>query len=183
MKVVESGGEDDTVPDTESDNRYRITNTPLISTTSLKINKKWEHPNGDPSDYAQLKITVKVSYCGVDGKWVEAGDVTLALKNNWEAVFQNLPYQDANGNVYEYKIEEVENPDWIPSYGQITRISGTNNWQVTLTNNYRWDDAYELPSTGGTGIFIHILCGLLLVAAPLVYGISLRRKYERRSRE
>jgi hypothetical protein len=42
---------------------------------------------------------------------------------------------------------------------------------------------YELPSTGGAGIFFHILCGLILISAPLVYGISLRRKYERRSRE
>ena len=43
--------------------------------------------------------------------------------------------------------------------------------------------SYELPSTGGTGIFFHMLCGLPLVVAPLVYGFSLRRKYERRSRE
>ena len=163
---------------------YRVTNTPLTSETSVKVIKKWEHPNGDPSDYEKLKITVKLFYLGADGKWVDTGRTeTIDLKSNWEAVFQGLPYQDANGNVYAYKIEEVENPDWIPAYGQITKINGTNNWQVTLTNNYRWDDAYELPSTGGAGIFLHILCGLLLVAAPLVYGISLRRKYERRSRE
>ena len=163
---------------------YRVTNTPLTSETSVKVIKKWEHPNGDPSDYEKLKITVKLFYLGADGKWVDTGRTeTIDLKSNWEAVFQGLPYQDANGNVYAYKIEEVENPDWVPSYGQITKINGTNNWQVTLTNNYRWDDAYELPSTGGAGIFLHILCGLLLAAAPLVYGISLRRKYERRSRE
>ena len=41
----------------------------------------------------------------------------------------------------------------------------------------------ELPATGGIGTPIYILCGLFLVSAPLVYGLSLRRKYERRSRE
>ena len=41
----------------------------------------------------------------------------------------------------------------------------------------------ELPDTGGTGVILHVLCGLFLVSAPLVYGLSLRRKYERRLRE
>ena len=40
----------------------------------------------------------------------------------------------------------------------------------------------ELPSTGGTGTPIYILCGLILVFGPLVYGFSLRRRYERRSK-
>ena len=39
----------------------------------------------------------------------------------------------------------------------------------------------ELPATGGIGTHIFVLCGLPLVSAPLVYGFSLRRKYERRS--
>ena len=41
--------------------------------------------------------------------------------------------------------------------------------------------SYELPATGGMGITLHVLCGMLLVSAPLVYGLSLRRKCERRS--
>jgi len=38
----------------------------------------------------------------------------------------------------------------------------------------------ELPATGGIGTPIYILCGLTLVFGPLVYGFSLRRRYERR---
>ena len=38
----------------------------------------------------------------------------------------------------------------------------------------------ELPATGGIGTPIYILCGLILITAPLVYGLSLRRRYERR---
>lgn len=41
----------------------------------------------------------------------------------------------------------------------------------------------ELPATGGIGPILYILCGVTLVSAPLVYGLSLRRKYERRFRE
>ena len=41
----------------------------------------------------------------------------------------------------------------------------------------------ELPSTGGIGTPIYILCGLSLVIGPLVYGFSLRRRYVRRFRK
>jgi hypothetical protein len=39
-----------------------------------------------------------------------------------------------------------------------------------------------LPATGGIGTLIYILCGLVLVLGPLVYGFGLRRRYERRSK-
>ena len=42
---------------------------------------------------------------------------------------------------------------------------------------------FELPATGGSGNIFNTLCGLILISAPLVYGLSLRRKYERRLRE
>ena len=41
----------------------------------------------------------------------------------------------------------------------------------------------ELPSTGGIGTPIYILCGLSLVIGPLVYGFCLRRRYVRRFRK
>ena len=161
---------------------YRVTNTPLTSETSVKVHKDWA--TEDKALYEKLKVTVKLFYLGADGKWVDTGRTeTLDLKSNWEALFQGLPYQDADGKVYTYRIEEVGNDDWIPVYGEVTKISGTNNWQVTLTNHYRWTDAVELPSTGGIGIPLYILIGLTLVAAPFVYGFSLRREYERRLRE
>jgi LPXTG-motif cell wall-anchored protein len=40
----------------------------------------------------------------------------------------------------------------------------------------------ELPGTGGIGTPIYMLCGLILVLGPLVYGFSLRRRYGRRSK-
>ena len=40
-----------------------------------------------------------------------------------------------------------------------------------------------LPATGGIGTPVYILCGLILVFGPLVYGFSLRRRYGRRSNQ
>ncbi|MBE6917776.1 MAG: hypothetical protein E7470_07765 [Ruminococcaceae bacterium] len=54
----------------------------------------------------------------------------------------------------------------------------TGNRILSLTvENLR---GYALPSTGGTGALLYILCGLILVISPLVYGFSLRRRYGRR---
>ena len=41
----------------------------------------------------------------------------------------------------------------------------------------------ELPETGGTGTYVYILCGLVLILGPLVYGFRLRRRCERRSKQ
>ena len=57
----------------------------------------------------------------------------------------------------------------------------TGNKMLSLTvENLR---GYELPSTGGTGVLLYMLCGLVLVLGPLVYGFSLKRKYERRAKD
>ena len=164
---------------------FRITNTPLTEETSVKVKKLWDHPFAeDASAYEKLKVTVRLYYVGEDGKLVDTGRTeTIDLKSNWEAEFQGLPYKDAEGTPYAYRVlEDWKNEDWIPIYGPITAIDGkVPTYEMTVTNRYRWIDAVELPSTGGIGIILYMLCGLLLVVAPLVYCISLRRKQERRS--
>lgn len=64
-----------------------------------------------------------------------------------------------------------------------TDVSGeyvTGSQILTLTvKNLR---GYALPATGGAGTPLYILCGLILVLGPLVYGFSLRRRYGRRSK-
>mgnify|MGYP006336643591 FL=1 len=75
---------------------------------------------------------------------------------------------DAAGNI-------SETPDGIA--GEYT----TGNRTLSLTvENLR---GYELPSTGGIGTPLYILCGSILVLGPFVYGFSLRRRYERRSKQ
>ena len=157
---------------------FSITNIPLTSETSMKVVKKWDHPTNDTSLYEKEQVTLKLFANGVDTGRTE----TVSLKNNWTVTFTGLPYYDEDGNPIAYTVVETwDNRDWIPVYGEIKTIGGQNPaYETTVTNRYRWVDAFELPSTGGIGYPILMLCGLPLVAAPLVYGFSLRRRYGRR---
>lgn len=54
--------------------------------------------------------------------------------------------------------------------------------QVGIVDIANYPVNVMLPATGGIGTHIYILCGLVLTIGPLVYGFSLRRKSERRSK-
>jgi uncharacterized repeat protein (TIGR02543 family) len=93
-------------------------------------------------------------------------DIFFALRPNGKTV--SLQFYDSAGNV-------ISAPEGV--LGEYV----TGNHLLTLTvRNLR---GYALPATGGIGIFYHVLCGLFLTLAPLVYGLNLRRKSERRARE
>ena len=101
-----------------------------------------------------------------NGYAVIAKEIFFALRPKDGAVY--LRFYDSAGNE-------------IPAPNGVSGEYITGNKLLTLTvKNLR---GYELPSTGGTGIFFNILCGLILISAPLVYGFSQRRKYERRSKK
>ena len=131
--------------------------------------------------YEKLKVTVKLLSNGLDTGLTE----TIDLKSDWTAIFYGLPYLDANGEPYVYTVVETwANNDWIPVYGDVQTKSGTiPTYEITLTNKYRWTDAFELPSTGGIGYPLLILIGLILVSAPFVYGFRMRRRYRKEVRE
>ena len=101
-----------------------------------------------------------------NGYAVIAREIFFALRPKGSTV--SLHFYDSAGN-------EISAPNGVTG----EYVTGSKLLSMTVKNLR----GYKLPSTGGSGIFFHILCGLLLVTAPLVYGISQRRKYERRSRE
>ena len=99
------------------------------------------------------------------------------------AVFSGLPYVDEDGETITYTVvESWDNNDWIPVYGPVTStVDG--GYETTVTNTYRWIGSFELPPTGGIGYPIFILSGLILMLAPLVYGLSLRRRHRKGASE
>ena len=99
------------------------------------------------------------------GYAVLAKEIFFALRPKGDTV--SLQFYDSAGNL-------ISAPNGVS--GEYT----TGNQLLNLTvKNLR---GYELPSTGSAGMLLYILCGLVLVLSPLVYGFSLRRRYERRSK-
>lgn len=101
-----------------------------------------------------------------DGYAVITKDVYFNVKPNGSAL--TLFFYDMAGN----QVSTVN--------GVTGRYIAVSQLVTVTVQNLR---GYLLPSTGGMGIHLYILCGLILIFAPLVYGLSLRRKYERRSRK
>ena len=143
-------------------------------------------------------------YKDVSGTFVLASD-TLSTGTDGHIVFQTL-----EANIL-YKLVEEKPPDgyailakeiyfkllpeassvslvFCDSAGNVASTPGgvtgeyiAGNRLLTLkVGNLR---GYALPSTGGIGTPLYILFGLALVLAPIVYCFSLRRRYERRSKQ
>lgn len=169
----------DIVESVESDTwLFKLTNHPLDSETALSVTKAWDlGHSGTYEDYKHLQVTVKLLANGKD----TGRTVTLNVQNNWSETFRGLPYKDTSGKVIVYTVvENWDNFDWIPYYGPIETVPGDPpTYKTTLTNVYRWGTGDILPSTGHFARLGYILCGGLLMLAPLVYGIRLRRKAER----
>ena len=163
----------------DGEQAYRITNTPLERETSVTVHKEWyNHLGDDPSLYEQAQVTVRLLANGKD----TGRRVTLSLKNGWTDAFRGLPYQDEDGIVIQYTIEETwYSKDWLPEYGPIQASGGsTPTYETTVTNVYRWGHGVELPATGTNARMLYMLCGSGIMLLTLVYGTVSRRKRERR---
>lgn len=160
-----------------ADIAYTITNTPLDKATSFKVTKKWEYPAGAETFYEESQVTVKLFADGVD----TGRTVTLNLKNGWTDTFKGLPYEDKNGNVISYTVQESwKTQDWVASYGKVVVVDGTiPTYETVVTNVYQWLSGAELPATGGMGYHINLLIGLVLILMPFIYGFGLRRRYKK----
>ena len=159
---------------------YRITNTKLTKETSLTVNKVWDYGNANNNNsHEKSQVTVKLLANGQD----TGRTVTLSLQNGWTDTFRGLPYQDGNGNVIAYSVEEIWHSDeWVAFYGEVRASAGNiPTYSTTIVNRNRLGmGGPELPSTGSMARMLYVLCGGAIMLASLVYGFGTRRKRERR---
>ncbi|MBR2640583.1 MAG: Cna B-type domain-containing protein, partial [Oscillospiraceae bacterium] len=154
---------------------FLITNEPITeeNTVSVKVKKKWDTGSlATEKDYEQLNVTVKLITNGTESGMT----AVLNLKNGWEYTFENLPVKDSKGKDITYSVEEIlPNNDWSADYGGLVQ-TGTNSYEITVTNTYRLH--YKLPETGGSGNLINIIGGIMLLSATsaLIYRQTHQRK-------
>ena len=160
---------------------FLITNTPLDRETALTVRKNWSiPPDMDSSVYEKQQVTLRLLANGSD----TGRTLTLNLKNGWQGAFQGLPYEDADGNVIEYTVEEVHVRDnWLASYSEVTHTSGDPpNYTVTVTNTYR-SAGPMLPSTGSSARITYMLGGAGIMLVSLICITLFRHSGKRRIEE
>lgn len=157
---------------------FLIQNTPLAQETSVTVEKQWSIPvDMNASVYEKEQVTIRLLANGID----TGRTVTLNLKNGWIGVFQGLPYKDSGGNVIKYTVQEVNKKDiWSVNYGVVGSSGGTvPNYSTVVTNTYK-TGVPMLPETGSYARMMYMLCGASIMLGTLIYGISFKRKLERR---
>lgn len=93
--------------------------------------------------------------------------VTLDNSNGWSYTWNNLP-KSGNGEDYYYFVKEVNAPSgYQVSY---TNNDGIQKGDITVTNKKL--DNYDLPDTGGFGIFGYYAIGALFITATLFACIA-----------
>lgn len=160
-----------TVTYSKSGNRYTITNTK--SAQKIKI-LKTRHAEGTPDIYLE----------GAEFTLVDSNGKVVKIGTNTNGTY----ISDANGLVLEgdiaygtYTLTEVKapsgytklaNPITVTVNDEGITVSGNTNVKVKITNNtyvitVANDLLYELPHTGGTGIYLYMIGGMLLMFAAV----------------
>ena len=160
---------------------YQITNTPLPSNneTFLAVKKQWNIPAGfNETFYQEFVVTVRLLANGVN----TGRTLTLSLKNNWEGVFQGLPYKNEAGEVISYTVEENwQRENWSTAYGSIEATAGSPPTYSTVIINTYHQGGPALPATGSAARRLYVICGASMMIGSLLIGIGSRRKRERRT--
>lgn len=160
-----------TVTYSKSGNRYTITNTK--SAQKIKI-LKTRHAEGTPDIYLK----------GAEFTLVDSNGKVVKIGTNTNGTY----ISDANGLVLEgdiaygtYTLTEVKapsgytklaNPITVTVNDKGITVSGNTNVKVKTPNNtyvitVANDLLYELPHTGGTGIYLYMIGGMLLMFAAV----------------
>lgn len=148
--------------------------------TEFQFKIHFTDANGNwlPDDYSYTRYSADGSVIETDIIIYDGG--TFRLKDGEYVIIKYLPIGT------KYYISETGMTGYVTSVsvnGTITasaEAQGTIKRQTTDIVRYINTTTYVLPNTGGAGTKLYTTGGLLLMAAPLLYGCVMRRKRERR---
>src|SRR5699024_6286790 len=98
--------------------------------------------------------------------------IILNSKNTWAKTWDNLSYQDENGNPYYYTVEEEAISGYTTTY---TNNEGIQQGDINVINTSDEVKGYELPTTGGPGINFFRMTGFFIIITSFVIYIRKRQ--------
>ena len=115
---------------------YTVTYTNEYTLTSVPVTKVWDdNSNQDGIRPDEEGITLKLTGGASDiTKTITKNDVVVSEDgNSWTYTFKDLPAKDADGNEYNYKVDEVSVPD---GYSKVGTVTGDALTGYTITNKH-----------------------------------------------
>lgn len=98
--------------------------------------------------------------------------IILNSENTWAKTWDNLSYQDENGNPYYYTVEEEAISGYTTTY---TNNEGIQQGDINVINTSDEVKGYELPTTGGSGINFFRMTGFFIIITSFVIYIRKRQ--------
>lgn len=106
----------------------------------------------------------------------------LTSETSWQMMLKNLPKigkTDGKDVYYTYFVKEIDIPNYESTY---ENNDGLTAGTITIKNTDTRQPGYELPHTGGFGVYVFYVSGVfLLVGASILsilkrYNISKKRR-------
>ncbi|EGY79944.1 Cna B-type domain-containing protein [Peptoniphilus indolicus] len=139
------------------DNNASLTIPSITKDTVITITHNNNHVVPSFSNYDKPILKIE------DKEFMEK--ITLNSRNNWTKSWDDLPYQDTNGNSYYYTVEEESIAGYTTTY---TNNEGIQQGDINVINTSDEVKGYELPTTGGSGSTMFRLTGLFVLSIGLI---------------
>ena len=121
--------------------------------TSISVRKEWKdiHSSGLPES---IDIELYRAIAGELPQYVGYETIIPDSSGNWVITFENLPKNDANGNIFIYTVKER------PVEGYIALVTGDQDDGYVITNS--------IPRTPPTADHIHIWPPIMILSISLI---------------
>lgn len=97
----------------------------------------------------------------------------------WSGEVKNLPLKDDDGNDIYYYVEEASGNGYVPINYSDNGFTLTQDGEKTVTvlNQTTEQTGFELPETGGEGVWLYYITGAgLMMTSALFIHIKKRRR-------
>ncbi|GEM_PF-6755514 len=114
-----------------------------------------------------------------DDPYIERTLTMVKTAGKWSGEVKNLPLNDDNGHEIYYYVEEASGNGYVPINYSDNGFTLTQDGEksVTVLNQKTEQTGFELPETGGEGVWLYYITGAgLMMTSALFIHIKKRRR-------